>query len=85
MSDVEAEIAELREDVSARQREQAQAAARHDQAQARVQVTTEALGEEFGVTDLEAAQVLAAQLEGELRADAAKIRAKLEQAGGLAG
>jgi hypothetical protein len=78
------DIDQLRQDVTAAQRRHARAQHDAEQAQAGLEAARAALRDEFGVETAEDAQALAERLEGELGAEADRVRELLEQAGGQA-
>lgn len=80
--DAVAELARLREDVTARQRQRASAEHSLHQAQARLETASGALLEEFGAKTPEEAEAAATALEAELAAEAEQARALLARAGG---
>lgn len=74
------DITALREDVTTAQRRHATAVAGLQQAQGRAGAALEDLRREFGVSTLEEAAALAAELEAEVAAEAGRVRAALERA-----
>jgi argininosuccinate lyase len=77
----ENEVAALRSEVMARQRERASAEHALVQAEARQETAAAALLEEFGVASPEEAEALAEALDTELAAEAAAARALLARTG----
>jgi hypothetical protein len=82
MSDIENKIAEIRRQADQARQLQARAAAAREQAQGALTATEKALEDEFGVTTPEESQALMAELEREQEAEAERVSALLEQAGG---
>lgn len=78
----EADIAALREQVTAAQRRHAEARAGVQQAEARSAAVREAMHAEFGVGTLDGARVLLADLERKVTEAAGEVRQQLERAGG---
>lgn len=75
------DITELREQVESAGRRHARAVAGLEQSRGRVDAAREELQAEFGVPTLEEAAALAEQIEREVAAEAAAVRAALERAG----
>lgn len=75
------DITALREEVTAAARRHAAAAASQQQATGRADAAREELQQEFGVSTVADAKLLAAQLERDVEAEAARVRAALERTG----
>lgn len=75
------DITALRADVTAAQRRHAAAVAGREHAAGRASAAREDLQREFGVSTAEDAALLAAQLEAQVEAEAARVREALERAG----
>jgi hypothetical protein len=84
MADIEAEIAALRDDAAEQGRQVARAEHEVAEHRGRLEAIRADLAHEFGVEGVEAARAKAGRVETALRAEVAKMRGALAQAGGQA-